>query len=200
MLKNNSILFLLLFSFCFLPENGTSQLNFFQRKKTVEKTIVNTGSYLGVQSGKLFALEVGVERQWKEKKIKKPQTVAVNMGFNYAFGFESKNFTPVLGYDIGAWRKNDRLSLTYGATALIRSDFKDNYMLGASPFFGYKVLNIVHLRCGYQFLFPVYGSTFVNSNLFLSARVFLRTDKKVTTREIPREDKKNEPKKWFKRD
>ena len=133
----------------------------------------------------------------ERKKNKKPQTVAVHMGFNYAFAVENKEFKPVLGYDFGAWRKNDRLSLTYGISGLARSDFNDNYMLGVTPFFGYKVLQIVHIRSGYQFLFPVYGESFTNSNLFLSARVFLRTDKTTKKKVIPNEEKKPSKRKWF---
>ena len=183
--------------FLVLSSNVNAQFRLFKKKQVVEKTIVKTGSYVGVQAGKLYGAEIGVERQWKEKKIKKPQTVAINMGFNYAFAFENKEFKPVLGYDFGAWRKNDRISLTYGLTALARSDFNNNYMLGIAPFFGYKVLQIMHIRSGYQFLFPIYGDSFANTNLFLSARVFLRTNKTTKKKVIPM-NKDNPPKKrWF---
>lgn len=197
MLHNKFTPLYLILLICLTGCSAWGQFHFFQKKNTVEKTIVKSGSYVGVQAGKLYGIEVGVERQWKEKKIKKPQTVAVHMGFNYAFAVENKEFKPVLGYDFGAWRKNDRLSLTYGISGLARSDFNDNYMLGVTPFFGYKVLQIVHIRSGYQFLFPVYGESFTNSNLFLSARVFLRTDKTTKKKVIPNEEKKPSKRKWF---
>ena len=146
--------------------------------KKIEKTIVKTGPYFGVQSGRFYAGEIGMERQWKQGKLKSPSTNAFHFGVNYSYDFS--NWNPILGYDMGYWFRKDNISLTYGATLCARTNF-EKYRFGFTPVLGYKVWQI-HLQTGYQFLFPMRKSStnyFLANNIFLSARFVLVNDREV---------------------
>lgn len=171
------ILPLLLF---FLFSGLVSAQGFFDKMKEKEskKKIVKTGPYFGVQSGKFYAGEVGVERQWKQGKLVSPNTHALHFGVNYTYDFSRWN--PVLGYDIGYWFRKSNVGLTWGGTLCMRSNFQD-YRFGVVPTIGYKVWQ-VHIQTGYHILYPFKSSdpnSFVTNTLFLSARFVLVNDREV---------------------
>jgi len=171
----------LLIIFSFISFSSWSQL--FASKK-IEKTIVKTGPYFGVQSGRFYAGEIGMERQWKQGKLKSPSTNALHFGVNYSYDFS--NLNPILGYDIGYWFRKDNISMTLGGTLCARTNF-EQYRFGFAPVVGYKVWQI-HLQTGYQFLFPMRKSSinyFPANNVFLSARFVL-----VNEREVKKKEKK----------
>jgi hypothetical protein len=150
-----------------------------QKKK---KTIVKTGPYIGIQSGRFYAGEVGVERQWKEGKLMGPNTHALHFGVNYTYDFLYWN--PVLGYDIGYWFRKSNLGLTYGGTLCMRTNF-DDYRFGITPTLGYKIWQI-HVQTGYHLLYPFYildKGTFYSNTIFLSARFVLVNDREVKTKQ-----------------
>lgn len=169
----------LIFLFTLLSFGASAQL--FGDKK-IEKTIIKTGPYFGVQSGLFYAGEVGMERQWKQGKLISPTTNSFHFGVNYSYDF--KSWKPILGYDMGYWFRKDNISLTYGITACVRTNF-EQYRYGFSPVIGYKVWQI-HLQTGYHFLFPMRHSAdnyFQANTIFLSARFILVNDREVQKKE-----------------
>ena len=147
-----------------------------------EKKIIKSGSYFGIQSGKLYAGEIGIERQWKEGKLIGPNTHALHLGVNYSYDFSKWN--PILGYDFGYWYRKSNLGLTFGGTICMRSNF-ENYRLGFTPTIGYKIWQL-HIQTGYHFLYPFYAfnpNTFESNTLFLSARFVLINEREVRTKE-----------------
>jgi hypothetical protein len=148
------------------------------KDKKAEKKIIKTGPYFGVQSGKFYAGEIGVERQWKQGKLMSPNTHALHFGVNYTYDFSRWN--PVLGYDIGYWFRKSNVGLTWGGSLCMRSNFED-YRFGIVPTIGYKVWQ-VHIQTGYHILYPFKNSdpnSFVTNTLFLSARFVLVNDRDV---------------------
>ena len=173
----NKLLLLLLF---FLFSGLVSAQGLFDKMKEKEskKKIVKTGPYFGVQSGKFYAGEVGVERQWKQGKLMSPNTHALHFGVNYTYDFTRWN--PVLGYDIGYWFRKSNIGLTWGGSVCMRSNFQD-YRFGIVPTVGYKVWQ-VHIQTGYHILYPFKSSapnSFVTNTLFLSARFVIINDREV---------------------
>ena len=146
--------------------------------KKKPKTIIKTGPYVGVQSGRYYAGEVGMERQWKEGKLIGPNTHALHFGVNYTYDFT--RFNPILGYDLGYWFRDNNIGMTFGGTICMRSNFQD-YRFGITPTLGYKIWQL-HIQTGYHFLYPFYAfdnSTFDSNTLFLSARFVLVNDREV---------------------
>ena len=155
---------------------------FLNSKTKKEKTIVKTGPYFGVQSGRYYAGEIGVERQWKEGKLKSPNTHSLHFGVNYTFDFSRLN--PVLGYDLGYWFRKSNLGLTYGTTLCMRTNFQ-SYRFGITPTLGYKVWQL-HVQTGYHFLYPFYAfdkNTFDSNTLFLSVRFVIVNDREVKSKD-----------------
>jgi hypothetical protein len=153
-------------------------------KKEEEKTIVKTGPYIGVQSGRFYAGEVGVERQWKQGKLKSPNTHSLHFGVNYSYDF--RDWNPILGYDIGYWYKGSNVGLTWGGALAMRTNF-EQYRYGIVPTVGYKVWQI-HLQTGVHLLYPFSRNSanyFTTNTLFLSARFVI-----VNDREVKRKSKK----------
>jgi hypothetical protein len=151
---------------------------FWKTKPKKPKTIVKTGPYIGVESGRYYVGEVGMERQWKEGKLIGPNTHALYFGVNYTYDFS--RFNPVLGYDIGYWFRNNNIGMTFGGSICMRSNFYD-YRFGFTPTIGYKIWQL-HIQTGYHFLYPFYvvdNSTFDSNTLFLSARFVLVNDREV---------------------
>lgn len=142
----------------------------FERKET--KKVVKSGTYIGVQSGRFYAGEVGIERQLKKSdNYLESNTSAIHFGVNYSYDFY--HFNPILGYDMGVWRKNGIAGLTYGLNACMRTNF-DQYRVGICPTIGIKVLQF-HIQTGYYLLYPFnrnYASFDANT-IFLSARFLI---------------------------
>lgn len=150
----------------------------FNLKAKNQKTIVKTGPYIGVQSGRFYVGEIGMERQWKQGKLISPNTHAIHFGVNYTYDFSIWN--PLLGYDLGYWFRRSNLSMTYGGTVFMRTNFQD-YRFGIAPVLGYKIWQM-HIQTGYHLLFPFYAfdkSTFVSNTIFLSARFVFVNDREV---------------------
>jgi hypothetical protein len=141
-----------------------------KKKKPIEINVKKTGPYIGWQKGKYNVAEFGVERQYKKVRLKDPYTNAFHMGFNY-------NYTHnVLGYDLGYWRQQGRLGLTYGGNVIMRTNFTET-RVGLSPVVGFKFLQF-HLQTGYQFLTP--ARTFVETNnFFISLRFVIINNREV---------------------
>lgn len=147
---------------------GQERKLFDQKKKKPLLSVRKTGPYIGIQQGKYRQLEFGAEMQFKQVKLVKPKTHAINMGFDYNF------FENVLGYSAGYWCKKGRLDLTYGANIAFRSNFTQT-RFGIAPVIGYKFLPL-HLQTGYMFLTP--SKDFINTNqLFISLRFVLINDR-----------------------
>lgn len=141
------------------------------------KKVVKSGTYVGIQSGHFYAGEIGIERQWKRSdKFLESTTNALHMGVNYAYDFY--HFNPILGYDLGFWRKENTVGLTYGLNACMRTNF-DQYRLGVCPTIGLKVLQF-HIQTGYHLLYPFNRNytSFDTNTLFLSVRYLLVNERK----------------------
>lgn len=144
-------------------EVGAGETKFIGKR---ELKIRRSGPYVGLQAGKYYVLELGVEMQWNRVKLVKPITHAIHTGFNYNF------FNNVLGYDAGYWCKVGRMNLTYGGNLTFRTDF-DNSALGLSPVVGFKFWQL-HLQTGYNFMGKT-GREMETNTFFVSLRyVFIQ--------------------------
>jgi len=132
-----------------------------------------SGTYFGLQSGRFYALEYGWELQYKNKKgLLNSNTTALHHGFNATFDFAYLN--PVLGYDVGFWRRTGNFDFTYGLSAAVRTDLKQ-LRFGICPSVGIKVWQL-HVQTGMYLLTPfavVDNATFKSNSFFISARFLL---------------------------
>ena len=159
---------LVLFFICSVL-SSSAQKNSFQLNKNKKNKIVRTGTFFGVQTGRFWVGEIGVERQSKQLKIKKPNTQA----FFFALNYDLDN--AVIGSDIGYWFKTSNLGFSYGVKGVLKSDFS-HFKYGFAPTIGYKVLQL-HVNTGYQFLLPNRRAESFNLNyLFLSVKFLLVND------------------------
>jgi len=126
------------------------------------------GPYFGFQKGKYNLIEFGGEFQHKQIKLKHPTTNAIRFGTNYDFK-ES-----VLGFDLGYWRQQARIGLTYGAILSHRTNFETS-RVGFAPVIGFRLMQF-HLQTGYTF----YGKaeSFTNINRFFIALKFTLINKR----------------------
>ena len=139
--------------------------------KNKKGRIVRSGTF-GVQTGKFWVGEIGVERQSKQLKIKKPNTQALFFALNYDLD------NAVIGSDIGYWFKTSNLGFSYGLKGVLKSDFS-SFKYGFAPTIGYKVLQL-HVNTGYHFLIPNRRTdTFDLNYLFLSVKFLLVNDLEV---------------------
>lgn len=148
----------------------------------IELTTTKTGLLIGFQQGQFPGIELGMERQWKQLKLKKPRTVAVAVNAEYLFE------TNHLGFRVGPWVKFGRMDFTYGVDGLLTSDF-ENARFGITPKVGFKLLGF-HVIAGYNIL-PT-GSNFGHNKLHLSVRYFLSKSRSF---DIERSNKKKKKKK-----
>lgn len=138
--------------------------------------LIKTGPFLGVENGKYFNANFGVERQWQEIKLVNPQTHALNLQFDYNFKQNQ------MGSQIGFWYKAGRLNLTYGGRIAWHTDFEGHHQFGFSPNVGYKLLQ-GHFQLGVNIQQKsdyVVGNTFYASLrwVFINERKFDRDKKK----------------------
>jgi hypothetical protein len=97
-----------LFLFILFAQQLSAQ-GLLDRKET--KKVVKSGPYIGIQSGRFYAGEIGIERQWRRsEKLLASTTNALHMGVNYSYDFY--HFNPILGYDLGFWHKENTVGLT----------------------------------------------------------------------------------------
>lgn len=134
-----------------------------------ELRTIKTGLLIGAQKGKYFGIELGMERQWKELKLKKPFTWAIAANGEYHFGSDN------LGFKVGPWFKWGRADFTYGVNLTFLSDFEYN-RFGASPAIGFKIIGF-HILASYNVL---YGPDQFNdyNKLHLSLRYYISKDRK----------------------
>mgnify|MGYP006263390625 CR=1 FL=1 len=86
----------LIFLFALLTTHPCfTQKSSLEWSKNKKGRIVRSGSFFGVQTGKFWVGEIGVERQSKQLKIKKPNTQALFFALNYDID------NAVIGSDIG---------------------------------------------------------------------------------------------------
>lgn len=163
------------FSLFLLFSMQTFHAQLFQNNKKPLLKVRKVGPYLGVQQAKYFAAEFGAEMQFKQIKLIKPNTHAINMGFDYNFRLKQ----PVLSYAVGYWFKQGRLNLTYGATLVLKSNFEKN-IVGGGPVLGFKLLGF-HLQTGYHFL-PQADSFKEVNQLYISLRYVLVNTRDYTWR------------------
>lgn len=159
--------------FIFFVSSVFAQLapgNSLDKGKLFDISLKKTGPYFSLQRGRYTVPEIGVERQWKQIKIKTAKTHSFHMGFNYNFKYN------VLGYDIGYWIKPSRIGLTYGLNLVMRTDF-DETRVGFAPVIGYKLFGF-HLQTGYNFLTRPIDFTQTNT-FFISLRFTLINDRDV---------------------
>ncbi len=161
----------------FLSPNAFGQI--FDRKLKMPESdlkLIKTGPFLGVEQGKYFNANFGVERQWQQIKLAKPHTNAVNVQFDY-------NFTQKqMGSQIGYWYKAGRLNLTYGGRLAWHTDFDGHHQFGIAPNVGYKFMQ-GHFQLGVNIQQRsdfVVGNTFYASLrwVFINERKFDRDRKK----------------------
>lgn len=158
---------ILCFIFTLLVFISSAQKGVFQFNK--KNKIVRSGTFIGVQTGRYWVGEVGVERQSKQLKIKKPNTQA----FFFALNYDLDN--AVLGSDFGYWFKTSNLGFSYGIKGIVKSDFY-TFKYGFAPTIGFKVLQL-HVNTGYQFLLPNRRTDGFDVNyLFLSVKFLLVND------------------------
>lgn len=130
---------------------------------------IKTGFLIGYQQGTFSAVEVGIERQWKEMKLVKPTTLAMTFTMEYQFKANT------IGYKIGPWMKTGRMDFSYGANFTVFSDFT-NYRAGVTPGLGIKLLGF-HIISGYNIIFGRPSFTDFN-RLHLSVRYYISKKRK----------------------
>lgn len=183
----NRILVFFFLAACIQPIFGQG---FWNSKQKKERTIIKSGAYIGIQSGRYYTGEVGAERQWKQGKLMSPNTHALHFGVNYTYDFYK--WKPILGYDLGYWYRGSNLGMTYGGTLCMRTNFQD-YRFGITPTLGYKIWQL-HIQTGYQLLYPFYAldnTTFASNTIFLSARFVLVNDREVKVKGKDKKKGKN---------
>jgi hypothetical protein len=121
------------------------------------------GTLVGIQRGKYFNIELGVEQQRKQVKFSKPNTWAGNARFEYSWDNNS------LGFKTGAWYKSGRMGFTFGGDLVGCSDF-EKYNLGIAPAIGFKIIGF-HAVASYNLLF--FDKSFNYNTLHLSIRYFI---------------------------
>ena len=165
----------LFFCFFFLVFSIGAQKKPFDFGSKKKSRVVRSGTFFGVQTGRFWVGEIGIERQSKQLKIKKPNTQALFFALNYDLD------NRVIGSDIGYWFKTSNLGFSYGLKGVIKSDFS-SFKYGFAPTIGYKVLQL-HVTTGYQFLLPNRRSSAFDLNyLFLSVKFLLVNDLDIKKR------------------
>lgn len=143
MLRRNSCFILLLSSVLFL---SSINLNAQKEKKRDmnpfdnKYTFVKNGPAFGVEYGKRTLVMFGVERNWKQFKLIKPNTKAVS--FDILVGMQPN----YMGAQIGGWFKEGRTSLLFGGNLVWCTNFT-HHRFGIAPFVGIKVWQ-AQLRAG----------------------------------------------------
>ncbi len=140
------------------------------RRRLLNIEITKTGPYFGIQRGEYTVLEIGVERQWKKVRIRKPTIHAAHAGFNYNFKYN------MLGYDMGYWYKPNRIGLTYGGNIFFRTNFDDT-RVGLAPVIGFK-FSLLHLQTGYHIMARL-PDNFETNKFFISLRIGIINDRDV---------------------
>lgn len=168
-MKKN-ILLLIFTSFYFI---SIAQLNDVSCKKPRMKIQIftqKTGLLLGLQQGKFTNIEVGLEHQWKKLKLVKPHVYAAKANMEY--NFEDN----VIGYKVGAWTRQGRLALTYGANFSYFTDF-ENSNIGITPAIGIKLIGF-HFENGYNFVLGPQNVENINF-IYVSARYFFINNRRT---------------------
>ena len=137
------------------------------RKKLYQR---NNGALLGVQRGKLTAIELGYEFHWRKMALRKPNITGAAVNLEYNFGHH------VLGYKMGMWRKTGRVNLTYGGNLVYFTNFKGSERYGLGPAVGFRLAGF-HLINGVNILLGDKDFKKVNT-LYLSLRYYFPVENK----------------------
>ena len=138
-------------------------------------SVTKYGTLIGIQRGKFFTLELGIEQQRKELKLVKPNTFSWNALLEYAWEPNT------MGLRGGVWYKTGRASLTVGADVIGTSNF-DQYNIGLAPAVGFKLVGF-HIIASYNAFITQkvdydYNTLHLSIRYFISRkRDFKRTDK-----------------------
>ena len=100
------------------------------------------GTVLGYQRGKTDNIIFGAEYRWKKVSLFKAWTNGAAFHVEYSPGIN------LVGYRLGAYRKKGNLGLSYGASAVYFTDFKQN-ALAVTPTVGLQLLGF-HLHTGFN--------------------------------------------------
>jgi hypothetical protein len=159
-MRNTVIKSSLLVLACCCAQLACAQL--FKKKLELPESklrVVKMGALVGIEQGKYTNFNFGLERQWQQLKLVKPQTHAANVQFDYNFKYQ------VMGMQLGYWWKIGRMNLTYGGRLSWHTDF-DEHRFGISPNVGYKFLQ-AHLQLGVH-LMPK-NADFPEVNMFYAS-------------------------------
>jgi hypothetical protein len=154
--------------------------NSMMRKPLIDIRVKKSGPYFGLQRGKFWFPEVGVERQWKKVRLGTTMTHAGHMGFSYNLKYN------VLGYDIGYWIKPHRIGLTYGGNLFYRTDFVSD-RIGVAPVVGFKFW-LLHFQTGYNFM--ARRKSFNSNTFFVSLRIGIINERDIEFKR-KKKDRKN---------
>ncbi len=156
---------LLVFLFLFQTISAHKPFNSILPEISVKKT----GLLIGIQKGTYFGIELGMERQWKEIKLKNPKTFAIAATGEYLFEANT------IGFRAGPWVKYGRLDFTYGINATMLSDFT-HYKMAISPAIGFKIIGF-HILASYNISTPPTASFDNYNRLHLSVRYYISKDR-----------------------
>lgn len=136
--------------------------------------MVKMGPLVGLEQGKYLNFNFGMERQWQQLKLIKPQTHAANFQLDYNFKYR------VMGAQLGYWFKIGRLNLTYGGRLAWHTDF-DYHRFGIAPNVGYKFMQ-AHLQMGVNLMPRNKNFTEVNT-FYVSLRWVFINDREFKRKE-----------------
>lgn len=170
------LIFPLLISSYFLA-SSTNNFDLGGKKKSFlpAYSVTKYGTLVGIQRGKYFTLELGLEQQRKELKLIKPNTFAWNALLEYAWEPNT------MGLRGGVWYKTGRAALTLGADVIGTSNF-EQYNIGLAPSVGFKLVGF-HIIASYNAFLSEkvdfdYNTLHLSIRYFISRkRDFKRTDK-----------------------
>ena len=149
-------------------------------------SVAKYGTVLGIQRGKFFNVELGIEQRRKQLKLKSPNTWALNGILEYAWE------TNTMGLKFGSWYKTGRTGLTYGGNLVGASNF-DRFKVGIAPSIGFSIRGI-HAAASYNVFLNKVDEIKYN-NLHLSIRLFISRDSKIIKKESERSKERAKQKK-----
>ena len=141
------------------------------KKKKTKFSVNKYGTLIGIQRGQFFNIELGVEQQKKQIKLKNPNTIA--WAFNMEYAWEPNT----LGYKLGGWFKTGRMGFTYGANAVGTTNF-ERYNIGVAPTLGFKLIGF-HLITSYN-IFLNKKAEYDYNTMHVSIRYFISRQRKFS--------------------
>lgn len=179
--------YLFLFATCFWCFLGHSTPQDGIKDWIPKYSVRKYGTLIGIQRGKFFTIEAGIEQQFKKLQLKKPTTWAWNAHLDYAWQPNT------LSFKAGSWYKDGRAGFTLGGSAVGASDF-EHFSAGVSPEVGIKLFGF-HVLASYN-VFLINPKAVETNNLHLSIRYFISRNRDIKRTNKPSSSsKKSERKK-----